>query len=710
MRRNLLVIVALVVMVLVVPLACEAPAEFKVVSLDVTPSEVTPGERATITADVRNTGGSEGTYTAMLTADGSEEGKEDVTVAAGATVTVTFSLVKDILGSYQIAVGELSSTLIVKEPAMFEVSSLDVTPPEAAAGEVVNVTAQVTNSSYTDGTYTAILTVHGVGVERKDIAVAAGASEVVTFELAEDTPGTYQIGLGGLTSTLVVIEEVELKYDDGTSDGSWAIGGKGRGHVVHFSPAVAPFTINQVKIYGSLYGAQYEKLLAQIEVWDEDFNILYSCLEPHTNFSPEPGWVGIAVPDIIIDGDFYIFVCTSSPKEGGVQIHYDSSGINMHSEVTEARKIADWYLEIPKDEINWMIRVEGSQATTPSSAEEEPAVKEIELKYDDGVGTGGSSGHSTQGGIPGGYSVHFSPPTVPFTIVEVKVFARVSGTGYQPDKPSVEIWDKDFNVLYSCKMPATEFSPELDWVTIDIPNITADGDFRVVLFTNPPSPKRSGVTISYDVSGNKGSEVAKPGGKITEWFQHWELRGHMLEARVNWMIRVVGLCSGDVIPVSPPPPERTVTMVEFQENISSLDTPEKLSEWMIDNIEYESHYETWKETGVNYRASPEEILESKVGCCAEFAIFACSVLEHHGYEAEILTIAVESDPSKGHGLCVCHSSGSLYTISVGRIEGPYQTYEDIAFDHHKDWSKYSIYYSWGVYQKLGYPGEVVYRE
>jgi len=155
-------------------------------------------------------------------------------------------------------------------------------------------------------------------------------------------------------------------------------------------------------------------------------------------------------------------------------------------------------------------------------------------------------------------------------------------------------------------------------------------------------------------------------------------------------------CSGIVTP----------TTTSFQETISSLDTPEKLSDWMLKNIEYESHYET----GINYRLTPEEIFESKCGCCAEFAIFACAVLEYHGYETEIFTISVASDPSKGHAVCVYQSSNLLNIVNVGRIEGPYQTYQDIAFTLNKDWSEYHLYYSWSTFQELGYPDEFVYRE
>ena len=173
-----------------------------------------------------------------------------------------------------------------------------------------------------------------------------------------------------------------------------------------------------------------------------------------------------------------------------------------------------------------------------------------------------------------------------------------------------------------------------------------------------------------------------------------------LSVLVICLIFILVGCSGVLTP----------TTASFQETINSLDTPEKLSDWILKNIEPESHYEIWVETGVQYIASPEEIFESKLGDCADFAVFACAVLEYHGYETEILGISVASDPSRGHAVCVYHSSSLLYIISVGRIEGPYQTYQDIAFALNKDWSEYRIYDSWSTFQELGYPDEVVYRE
>jgi hypothetical protein len=283
---------------------------------------------------------------------------------------------------------------------------------------------------------------------------------------------------------------------------------------------------------------------------------------------------------------------------------------------------------------------------------------------------------------------------MPFTINKVRIFANLQGTGYEEQKPRVEIWDRDFALLHSWQEPVIGFSKEPSWVTVDISDITVDDDFYIVFYTN--SGPQSGVYIHYDSSlENEHSEMAAE-GKVIGWI--WE---RIPKEKTNWMIRVVGTSADENTPV---------TSSELQETLSSLDGPQKLSRWILDNIQYESHYEKWKETGVNYIAPPDETFEIRVGSCAEFAVFACYVLKYHDYDVKILRIAVESDISKNHAVCVYQSSGSLYTINVGRIEGPFQSYEDIALDHHQDWSQYDLHYSWESYQQLKRPDETIYRE
>jgi hypothetical protein len=88
-------------------------------------------------------------------------------------------------------------------PAEFVVTSLNV-PSEVLNGENVTVTVTVENVGGSEGDYTAVLTLDGVSVGNKEVTVAPGCSETVTFSWTQDKAGIYEIGVEDLTSTLLV--------------------------------------------------------------------------------------------------------------------------------------------------------------------------------------------------------------------------------------------------------------------------------------------------------------------------------------------------------------------------------------------------------------------------------------------------------------------------------------------------------------------------
>ena len=97
------------------PVPTPAPAEFEIISLDTNPMETTTGEIVSITAVVKNIGDSEGTYPVILSVDGvTAEVKETALITPGRSEVVTFSLIKDVSGTYEIDIGGLSSSLVVK--------------------------------------------------------------------------------------------------------------------------------------------------------------------------------------------------------------------------------------------------------------------------------------------------------------------------------------------------------------------------------------------------------------------------------------------------------------------------------------------------------------------------------------------------------------------------------------------------------------------
>jgi hypothetical protein len=99
------------------------PAAFTLTLESISPAEVTPGEKVTITASVTNKGGRDGSYTVALEINGVKEAEKVVAVKAGAHELVTFTISKDKPGKYTVSVGGLGGSFTVVAP------SPPVTPP-----------------------------------------------------------------------------------------------------------------------------------------------------------------------------------------------------------------------------------------------------------------------------------------------------------------------------------------------------------------------------------------------------------------------------------------------------------------------------------------------------------------------------------------------------------------------------------------------------
>ena len=110
-------------------LAYTRPAAFAVSDLTVSPTEVDIGESVIISVILTNTGDLTGDYQVTLKIDNVETATEEVTLAGGASQTVTFTTAKDVSGTYSVTVDSLSGTFMVKPlpvPAL-------VPPPKPAS-------------------------------------------------------------------------------------------------------------------------------------------------------------------------------------------------------------------------------------------------------------------------------------------------------------------------------------------------------------------------------------------------------------------------------------------------------------------------------------------------------------------------------------------------------------------------------------------------
>jgi hypothetical protein len=202
-RIALLGTLMLVILLLLLTPGCKT-ARFEVTAVDISPAEVASGVPAMVKADVENIGEAEGTYKATLTIDGAEVETKEVAVAPGTKETLVFSVIREAPGTYQVGVGGLASTLKVLKPAQFTVSDLIISPPEAEVGEEVIVTVSVKNVGEAEGIYAGTLKIDGMEVERKDVTVAGGSTQTLTFTVVREVGPSCNIEIDELTGTLVI--------------------------------------------------------------------------------------------------------------------------------------------------------------------------------------------------------------------------------------------------------------------------------------------------------------------------------------------------------------------------------------------------------------------------------------------------------------------------------------------------------------------------
>jgi len=87
----------------------------------------------------------------------------------------------------------------------FELSGFTLSPTEVASGQYATASVDVSNVGEVAGAYTAILKVDGVERETREVTVAVGAKEKVTFKIAQESVGIHLIEIGRLTGELKVL-------------------------------------------------------------------------------------------------------------------------------------------------------------------------------------------------------------------------------------------------------------------------------------------------------------------------------------------------------------------------------------------------------------------------------------------------------------------------------------------------------------------------
>ncbi|MEM4619284.1 MAG: CARDB domain-containing protein [Desulfurococcaceae archaeon] len=91
------------------------PAEFRITSLSISPSEVKPGEVVKITINITNVGEETGSYTVKLKVDGAIVDSKTITLSGGESKIVIFEVTRNVVGTYEIEVNGQRGTFTVKE-------------------------------------------------------------------------------------------------------------------------------------------------------------------------------------------------------------------------------------------------------------------------------------------------------------------------------------------------------------------------------------------------------------------------------------------------------------------------------------------------------------------------------------------------------------------------------------------------------------------
>jgi len=92
---------------------------------------------------------------------------------------------------------------IMARPASFTLSEFSVMPHIVQVGEPVTAGITVTNMGGCEGSYTLVLKVNDVIEDSKEITLAIGESQEVSFEVIRESAGDYSVDINGRTASFV---------------------------------------------------------------------------------------------------------------------------------------------------------------------------------------------------------------------------------------------------------------------------------------------------------------------------------------------------------------------------------------------------------------------------------------------------------------------------------------------------------------------------
>ena len=181
--------------------------------LSVQPEVVEPGEAVKITVKVINRGGAAGSRSVLLEVNGEPEDVRNITLEPGAETTVTFLVLQEQEGSYQVGVEGLVGAFEVAvplSPALLSATDIQVSPAQVDLGQGVTISVTVTNIGDKRGKFDVFLKVNGALMDIQPVLIPGEASQDVTFTFTPQVPGSYTVEVHGLTGDFEVLRPLTL--------------------------------------------------------------------------------------------------------------------------------------------------------------------------------------------------------------------------------------------------------------------------------------------------------------------------------------------------------------------------------------------------------------------------------------------------------------------------------------------------------------------
>ncbi|MBI4285410.1 MAG: hypothetical protein HY670_05875 [Chloroflexi bacterium] len=199
------------------------PATFGVYELTITPTEVDPGQAVTISVQATNSGEVQGTYDVALKINGTVVETKQVTLAAGASQQVDFTVTKTVAGTYAVDVNDATGSFEVRGVAP-TVATLDAT---GVTGGSATLNANIgdlggygsVDASFEWGTtsgaldqFTAVEAVSATGTYSKTISVLPSTTYFFRIKVVA---GTFTVFGNELTFTTPATTTTEISLVEG---------------------------------------------------------------------------------------------------------------------------------------------------------------------------------------------------------------------------------------------------------------------------------------------------------------------------------------------------------------------------------------------------------------------------------------------------------------------------------------------------------------